>query len=92
MPDARFSDAQIGYRDKEKELESQGHLHEDRDHCKAGGGGWGGGEELNRTVWFTVGLAPSARRVRAARQKYISALSRTGHFYYLALAAGNVYL
>lgn len=50
MTDARFSFALIGYRDKEKELETQGHLNEDEDHCS-------GGRKLNRTVWCAVVLA-----------------------------------
>lgn len=36
MTDARFSYAQIGHRDKVKELETQGHLNEDRNHCRGG--------------------------------------------------------
>lgn len=80
MTDARFSYAQIGYRDKEKELETQGHLNEDRDHCR-------GGRKRNRSGSLLYWHKPSnARHVIAARQKYISALSRTGHFYYLSLA------
>lgn len=50
MTDARSSCALIGYRDKEKELETQGHLHENRDLCR-------GGRKLNRIVWCTVVLA-----------------------------------
>lgn len=46
-----------------------------------------GGSEIELSgLQFYWHKPSNARHVTAARQKYISALSRTGHFYYLSLA------